>query len=82
VEAPRRTDFVSRFADSTTFLVGIYFVILVNCLFMTYAADTEIKHYDRDPTVFFVIGELVSKTCILARVVHQVMALPLVLLLR
>jgi hypothetical protein len=58
VEAPERTDLLSRFADSSIFTCIIYSVILANCFFMTHAADAEIKYYDRDPTTFLVIGEL------------------------
>lgn len=57
-DAPLRTDPLSKFADGMLFSAMVYVTILLNCVFMTLAADYEISHaYDDDPSVFFVHGE-------------------------
>jgi hypothetical protein len=61
VEAPPRSDPLSKFADGPVFLTMIYAVILLNCLFMVIAADEEIhlaiNRPDEAPSDFVVYGE-------------------------
>jgi len=58
LEAPPRFDPVSLVVDSQAFTVVIYFMILLNCVFMVYAANEEIAKYSSDPSEFVVIVEL------------------------
>jgi len=57
LEAPKRSDPLSRFADSRLFAAIVYAVISANCVFMSYAADRGIENYDQDASDFLRIGE-------------------------
>ncbi|CAK0790248.1 unnamed protein product, partial [Prorocentrum cordatum] len=58
VEAPLRTDPLSKFADGHIFETLIHVTILLNSLFMVFAADQEMAYYDQEVPEVVQVGEL------------------------
>jgi len=57
LEAPPRPDPLSKFADSKLFTTLVHVVILLNSMFMFYAAEEEISHYDGELPEQVAMGE-------------------------
>jgi hypothetical protein len=57
--APLREDFISRFVDSTVFHAIVNIVIMVNVVFMVYAANESVSDYNTGASDFVNYGEIV-----------------------